>query len=404
MNKILFLLLSVLNISVYAQESQEFPILKGKYLGQKLPGIVPEVFAPGIVSDTSWWEHCQVAVSPEGDEIYWSAWTTKYMNKNTEQIFYSKLKDEKWTKPVLAEFVNDFLTYDNGGPVFSPDGNKLYFTSTRPGGLGGRDVWYVKRIEKGWSDPVNVGEPYNTAVTDWTPVFTKKGKAFSMGNYYSDKNEKPLCFKYSNSKFSDPVPVIIHPDFFPWYSIYVSPDENYVIFSAYKENGYGFLDLYISFKTPDGHWGYPINMGNKVNTEVTERFPVVSPDGKYLFFMRHTETQDFFWVSTEFFDALKKESIEKANTPAEYKELILKSEDLDKYLGVYSCPDFTYKITFSKEGNVLLYKVGDNSFPLVCIGPDIFKYKPGITKLEFLPNEKKLRIIDGNKIHEAKKE
>lgn len=404
MKKIFFLLLLVFNGVLYAQESQEFPVLKGKYLGQKLPGNVPEVFASGIASDTTWAEHCQVAISPKGDEIYWSAWSTKFENKNTEQIFYSKLKNEIWTKPSLAVFVKDYLSNDNGNPVFSLDGNKLFFSSNRPGGLGERDVWYVKRIYEGWSDPINVGEPYNSAVTDWTPVFTKNGNAYRMGNYYFDKNENPIRFKYTNGKFSDPTSVTFHPDFFPWYQVYVSPDENYVIFSAFKENGYGFLDLYISFKTLDGHWGYPINMGNKVNTEVTERFPVVSPDGKYLFFMRHTETQDFFWVSTAFFDDLKKESIEKANTPPEYKEIILKSEDLDKYLGLYSCPDLTYKITFSKEGNILLYIVGDTKLPLVCIGTNIFKYKPGISKLEFLPNENKLRIIDGNKIHEARKE
>jgi WD40-like Beta Propeller Repeat len=404
MRKITFLFLSIFTSAISAQNVQEFPVLKGEYTGQKPPGNIPEVFAPGIVSDTSWWEHSQIAISPKSDEIYWSAWSMKYGNKNTEQIFYTKLENEIWTKPALAEFVKDYLTNDNGGPVFSLDGNKLFFSSNRPGGSGERDVWYVERTIVGWSNPINVGAPYNSAEDDWTPVFTKNGNAYRMGNYYYDKNEKPLCFKYTDDKFSDPKPVIFHPEFFPWYPIYVSPDEDFVIFSANKENGYGSLDLYISFKTPDGLWGYPINMGNKVNTEVTERFPVVSPDGKYLFFMRHTETQDFFWVSTAFFDNLKKESIEKTNTPPEYKEILLKSEDLDKYLGVYSCPDFTYKITFSKEGNILLYKVGDATLPLVCIGKNLFKYNPVITKLEFLPGENKLKIIDGSKIHEARKE
>lgn len=404
MKRILFILLLVFNSVLYAQESQEFPELKGKYLGQKLPGIVPEVFAPGIVSDTSWAEHGQVAISPKGDEIYWSAWSTKYMNKNSEQIFFSKRINGIWTKPALAEFVKDYLAFDNGCPVFSLDGNRLFFYSKRPGGLGEMDTWYVEKTKGEWSNPINVGEPYNSAENDWTPVFTKNGNAYRMGNYYYDRNEKPIRFKYTNGKFSDPTPVIFHPDFFPWYSIYVSSDEDYVIFSAYKENGYGYLDLYISFKTPDGQWGYPINMGNKVNTELTERFPVVSPDGNYLFFMRQTKTQDFFWVSTAFFSDLKKESIEKANTPSEYKAIILKSEDLDKYLGVYSCPDFPSKIILSKEGNILQYTVGNYSIPLVCIEKDKFRWYPGATKYEFLPGENKLKIIVGNTIHIAKKE
>jgi hypothetical protein len=127
-----------------------------------------------------------------------------------------------------------------------------------------------------------------------------------MGNYYYNENEKPLKFKYSNGIFSDPEPVIIHPDFTPVFAIYVSPDESYMIFSGLHKDGFGSLDLYVCFKTKDDKWGTPINMGDQINTEKIERFPVVSPDGKYLFFMRHTPGQDIFWVSTKIIDDLRK--------------------------------------------------------------------------------------------------
>lgn len=408
----LFSLLIALCAYIYNLQAQDFPMLKGDYLGQKLSGDVPEVFAPRIVSDTNWWEHCQMAISPKGNEIYWSAWTSKYLQEDgktsTEQIFYSELKNGIWTKPTLAEFVKEYLTINNGGPEFSLDGNKLFFYSNRPGGMGGMDTWYVERTDQGWSNPINAGKPYNSENEDWSPVFTNSGNAYRMGNYYNDKNEKPLCFKYKNGKFSNPAPITFNPDFFPWYPIYVSPHEDYVIFSAAKEDGYGFLDLYISFKTSDGRWGYPINMGNKVNSELTERFPSISPDGKYLFFMRQTKTQDIFWVSTAFFNDLKKESIEKVNTPPEYKAISLKSKDLDKYLGMYSCPDLpSTKIMISKKENTLFYTTyqdfGDYSVPLVCIGTDKFKYQ-SVTKFEFLPKENKLIIEISNKIYIATKE
>ncbi len=71
------------------------------------------------------------------------------------------------------------------------------------------------------------------------------------------------------------------------------------------------LDLYACFKNNNGHWTFPINMGNKINSEAGERFPIVSPDGKYLFFMRQTETQDFYWVSTELIKQLKNQILDK---------------------------------------------------------------------------------------------
>ena len=294
---------------IQAQNSQEITDLKGEYLGQNPPGIIPEVFAPGIVSDTSWAEHCQVAISPKGDEIFWSAWSWKYPTADgkhsTEQIYYSKLENGVWTKPSLAEFVKDHLEIINGGPVFSPNGKKLFFYSVdRPGGLGSMDTWYIQKTDGKWSNPVNIGWPYNSADSDWSPVFTGRGNAYK--NF-----TKTIKYKYKNGKFSNPDTVIIHKDFSPVFPIYVSPDESYVILDSSIEGGFGDLDLYISFKTEDGSWGYPINMGDKINTEKRERFPVVSPDGKYMFFMRHTETQDFFWVSTDIIKELKKQSINK---------------------------------------------------------------------------------------------
>lgn len=289
---------------VYAQQVETFPELKGEYLGQKPPGNIPQVFAPGLVSCSKWAEHCQVAVSPKGDEIFWSAWTSEYPTKDfpkgSEQLFYSKLVDGLWTKPKLAEFTQQCLDGINGGPVFSTDGEKLYFYSTASqGSLGAMDTWYVQKIDGQWSQPINVGKPFNSDGMDWTPVFSGKGNAYT--NY-----SKLVKYKIGKDGFYDPEEVIIHKDFIPRFPIYIAPDEQYVIFSADTEKGFGSLDLYISFKDQDGNWGVPINMGPGINTNKVERFPVVTPDGKYLFFMRHTEPdQDFFWVSTEIIEKLK---------------------------------------------------------------------------------------------------
>jgi len=411
MKKILYLLLFGFNSFIYAQEAQEFPVLKGEYLGQKLPGIVPEVFAPGILSDTSSWEHSQVSISPKGDEIFWSAFTMEYPTEDgkdhTQQIFYTKSENGVWTKPAAASFVKNYLKYNNGCPVFSLDGKRIFFYSNRPGGLGENDVWYVERENDGWSEPVNVGEPYNSDDIDWTPVFTRSGNAYRMGNYFNSPNEIPHSFKYSNSMFSCPTEVTLHPDFHPWYPMYISPDESYLIFAGYHYlQGFGGLDLYICFKMPDGKWGYPINMGNKINTSQFERFPVVSPDGKYLFFVRHTETQDFFWVSTSTFNNLKKECVEKTkNPPPAFKAIELNSEDLDKYVGVYSGEAATGKFTISKNGKVLLLQINKGQLiQLECYDTNRFKYDRYFINFEFSPKDKKLKTKTNDNIYELTKE
>lgn len=399
--RLLIILLMVLSANNLLAQSPEKSIgLKGAYLGQKLPGLIPKIFAPGIVSDTNWREHSQIAISPKGNEIYWSRFS-----EGLEQIYFTKLIDGEWSKPAVADFIKKDSTLINGGPLFSPDGKKLfYYSRNRDGGIGYIDAWYVERTENGWSEPINAGEPYNSIGDDRPPIITNNN-AFNMGRNFSENKKEFIRFKYSNGKFSNPTPVNIYPGFESWWPLYISSNEEYIIFPTYTEDSFGGLDLYISFKTNEGKWGYPVNMGDKINTSLWERFPIVSPDGKYLFFMRHTNTWDIFWVSTEIIDDYKKESIEKAKNSLIPKVIKLKSEDLDKYLGVYSSPKIKSKITISKAANILKAQVSDRpAFDLDCFDKDKFKYSQGMLKMEFYPIENKMILNQGSSIYELKKE
>ncbi len=303
MKNTLLILLIISSFNLIAQSVQDFPELKGEYLGQTPPGIIPVIFAQGIVSNSNWAEHCQVAVSPNGDEIFWSVWTGEYKTKdgekNTEQLFYSKLENGRWTKPRIAAFTKNNIHGLNGGPVFSLDGKRLYFYQVNdPWMTSGKFIFYVDKKNGEWvNKPVKVDNSYNNTDNNWTPFFTKKGNAYTFG-----KNKFSIIkYKYENNVFSNPDTTLLPKGFKVYFNVYLSPLEDYLIFSGINEKGYGDLDLYICNKKKDGKWSHPINLGPKINTDKRERFPIVSPDGKYLFFMRHTETQDFFWVSTEIF-------------------------------------------------------------------------------------------------------
>ncbi len=406
MKSLLFALILWMPFLLNAQTIEDFPVLKGKYLGQKTPGCNPEVFAPGIVSDTSWAEHCQIAISPKDDEIFWSVYTDIYKTeegRNTEQLYHSKLVNGTWTKPAIANFTSENKHGGNGGPVFSLDGKKLFFYQRKP-----RDkyMYYIEKKNGQWSkDPISIGEPYNTktgdVATNWTPVFTEKGYAYK----YNQHKWVILKYKYEGTEFSQPDTMRVHKDFILSYNIYVAPDESYYIFSGYNYKGFGDLDLYICFKDSNGKWSYPVIMKDGINTEVRERFPVVSPDGKYLFFMRHTRTQDIFWVSTEIFGKYKKESIEIMKNPPVFNAIIVKPEELNKYIGVYSCPELTRKITVSKQENILTLQIADRTpFTIECYDKDKFKYDRGMLKIEFLPDENRMLLQSGSSIYEMKKE
>ena len=73
-------------------------------------------------------------------------------------------------------------------------------------------------------------------------------------------------------------------------------------FSSNRPNGYGSVDLYISFKDENDNWANAKNMGELINTKDIEFAPRLSPDGNYLFFNRGAS---IFWVSTQSFEQLR---------------------------------------------------------------------------------------------------
>ena len=106
---------------------------QGPYLGQKPPGTVPELFAPGIVS-TGLYER-DVAVSPDGREIIFGVIWGKVVT-----IMSSRLESGEWTTPEVVPFALDF-DYFHLEPCFSPDGKYLFFAAARRTAL---DRWKGK--------------------------------------------------------------------------------------------------------------------------------------------------------------------------------------------------------------------------------------------------------------------
>ena len=61
--------------------------------------------------------------------------------------------------------------YIDGEHCLSPDGTKLFFASTRPGGAGGSDIWVAERHGDSFTEPVHLGAPINSTGADLQPAF-----------------------------------------------------------------------------------------------------------------------------------------------------------------------------------------------------------------------------------------
>jgi Tol biopolymer transport system component len=282
------------------------PVIKGKYLGQRRPGEKAERFAEGIVS--SLFEvHSPVVFSPDGKEVYWSL----LFKKGTQGvILFMKLDDDKWTLPENAPFSSEENRDVN--PALSYDGKKLYFASRRPlqeeGRPGASLIWVVERGETGWGEPRPLDNTINEGAVGDQVSLSKDGTLYFGSRRATGKGGLDIYrSKWENDRFTEPENLgesinTGYLDFGP----YISADQGYLVFTSDRPGGLGAADLYVAFQKKDGTWTTAINMGEKINSKDIEAFPAVSPDGKYLFFIREDEeTSHVYWVSAVVIDTLK---------------------------------------------------------------------------------------------------
>ena len=277
---ILFYSLLLSGIINYALQ-KDFPILKGPYLGQKPPGTTPELFAPGIVSTGL--DELNSVFSPDGGEFYFCVRNIT----NTAAIFQMKREKGFWSEPRLLPFASRFGDIDVS---ISPTGDALLFSSRRPppGSQEPRqdnDFWLAPRKGETWGDPVHLGAGINSDSHDYYPVMTRQGAI-----YFSSQREGPRTNNIFRSDKVDgayaaavKLGAAINTEsreFDP----YVSADEDMLLFASDRPGGRGMSDLYVSFRSADGDWTPAVNLGETINSPGPEFCPVLSPDGKYLFF------------------------------------------------------------------------------------------------------------------------
>jgi transposase len=100
----------------------------GTDLGQSPPGATPEIFAPGINSRDSDFEHSAAVFSPDGKEVSWCARRHVFSGSpddGMQRLHFMMLVDGRWTEPQVAPFM-DKVHQPVLRPVFSPNGNRLY--------------------------------------------------------------------------------------------------------------------------------------------------------------------------------------------------------------------------------------------------------------------------------------
>ena len=283
------LILNIITITLFSQNDSI------NYFDQFPPHDVPVVFAKNQVCLNNRGEE-RITFSPEGDELFFGIHTMDY---KSHKILHAVYSNGEWTNPDTAFFCETGNYYS---PVFSPDGQQLFFMSSS-------NVVYIGKSEDAWGDVNIIDQMINSIKGIGNPSVTSIGTLYFITNVQPETQNTIYKSELKNNEYSNPVslPGNINNGTSSVYDPFIAPDESYLIFAAKKTGGFGNGDLYISYHNLDDSWTDPINLGSKINTASWEYAPVVSPDGNYLFFTRWTSDNqvDIYWVNAGFINDFK---------------------------------------------------------------------------------------------------
>lgn len=152
-----------------------------------------------------------LAISSDGTQIY-----LYNGDEDGGDIMVSELKKGSWKSP--KSFSRRISSKQKETTItFSPEGNEMFFVSNQEGTIGGMDIFYSKKDEKGkWMEPTNMGAAINT-------IYDEEG-------------------------------------------VYWHLKEDKLYFSSQGHNSMGGFDVFVIERDNDGMWSNPKNLGYPINT------------------------------------------------------------------------------------------------------------------------------------------
>ncbi|MEM1321950.1 MAG: hypothetical protein AAGG75_16940 [Bacteroidota bacterium] len=252
------------------------------------------LFAPGVISTENNSEF-EIMFTPDGERAYFC----RRAPEKKQKIYETTFVNGDWTTPRVCDFSVD---RDETASI-TPDGNLFFFGSERPipdrpnQGAFDMNIWMMKKTGDRWGTPVPLPAPINEVQVEgeqWPSSNNNFLSAVDNETFYyttmvrGSKAIKLYQTQYRDGTFSEPEEIkgLFEDEKYWIYSPVVSPDGKYLFFNSFAvPGGAGGEDIYVAQKTAEG-WSKAQSIGPKINSKNEEGAPRFSRDGKYFFFSR----------------------------------------------------------------------------------------------------------------------
>lgn len=262
------------------------------------------------------WHDATVALSADGRKLL--IYRASFQNI-TGEIYQSVLNDNKWSEPEkLSSNINS--EYNEPSASIGSSEKVIYFSSDRPGGFGGKDIYKANKLPTGkWGPAINLGPVINTRYDEDAP--------------------------------------------------FIHPDNQSLFFSSEGHRNMGGYDIFVSRKDSGGNWSIPENMGYPINTTKDDIYLLLSADGKTGYYASDKDggygNKDIYKINFQedkipvtvvkgfVQDAQTKEKLKSTITVMDINEKVVHgiyaSSGSGKYLMVLN-PDKQYKFIIEAKG------------------------------------------------------
>lgn len=277
--------------------------------------------------------------------------------------------------PISVTIENLGLAINTKNPEYNPlitaDEADLFFTSRRPGSIGGEtdpedleyfeDIYVSQKVNNQWTQARNLGTTVNTPTHDAAAGLSPDGHILFV--FKGDRNNGDILMSYiDNGSWTRPVdPGKNINTKYHESSACLSPDGNTMYFSSDRPGGYGGRDLYKSNWDPvKKTWGEAFNMGNVINTKYDEEGVFMHPGGTTLYFSSkgHNSMGGYDIFTTEMYLGAWKQPENlgfPVNTPDDDVYFVVAANGTNAYYASVTDKGFgekdLYKVTFLSEAD-----------------------------------------------------
>ena len=300
----------------------------------------------------------------------------KLLGLNQEDFYISYFRDNKWQMAINAGPPLN-TNQNEGAQTLSSDGSYMYFTACdRPGGFGSCDIYFSAFNEGKWSIPSNLGPPINTSYWETQPSVSADGKTLFFSSsrpgglggkdlWFSTLNDKNM---WTNPKNMGKTINTAGDEMSP----FIHFDGRTLYFASNGRIGMGGFDIFMTRMNDDSTWTEPKNLGYPINTFNDEMGLIIESNGQKAYFSAirdKSNGKDIF--SFDIYESIRPD-------PVSY----LKGKVYDKETGKLLKADYELINLSSNQITIKNSTDGAGNF-LVCL-PSGYNYGINVNKEGYL--------------------